>query len=81
MAAEPALSRVWVDLNNSDAKGNVRLNCIGTVDDLSRQGIVPREGLRLLLYCLELETEGVVCRSEEGIWAANVNWDKVRDRD
>jgi len=81
MTAESEIPRVWVDFNNSDAEGRVRLNCIGTIDDLSHQGIVLREGLKMLLYCLELEAEGVACHSSEGIWAANIDWNKIRDRD
>ena len=77
---ESEAPRVWVDFNNSDAEGRVRLNCVGTIDDLSRQGIVLREGRKVILYCLELETEGVVCLSTEGIWAANIDWNKIRDR-
>jgi hypothetical protein len=81
MVEQERLPRVFVDFNNSDQLGRVRLYCIGTVHDLSRLGIALREGTELLLSCLELEAEGVATYSkEEGGWVAKVDWDKVRDR-
>ena len=75
------LPRVFVDFNNSDRQGRVRLNCVGTVQDLNRLGIVLQEGVEMLLSCVELEVEGIVTYSiEEGLWVARVDWDKVRDR-
>jgi len=75
------LPRVFVDFNNSDRQGRVRLNCVGTVQDLNRLGIVLQEGAEMLLSCVELEVEGIVTYSiEEGLWVARVDWDKVRDR-
>jgi hypothetical protein len=73
--------RVSVDFQNSDPEGRVRLNTVGTLQDLSRQGIILREGLELLLYCLELEAEGIVMYSaSEKLWVAIVAGDKIRDR-
>jgi hypothetical protein len=72
--------RVFVDFHNSDRQGRVRLNTVGTLQDLNRLGIVLSEGAEILLYCLESETEGVVSySSEEGLWVAAVDWDKMRD--
>jgi hypothetical protein len=31
--------RVFADFHNADALGRLRLNCIGTVEDLARQQI------------------------------------------
>ena len=73
--------RLWVDFQNTDRHGSVRLNCVGTTEELNRLGLVLREGLELVLYCLELEADGVAHYSqEEGLWTAKVNWDEVRDR-
>jgi hypothetical protein len=73
--------RVSVDFQNSDHKERVRLNTVGTAQDLSQLGIVLREGLEILLYCLELEADGKVTYSkEESLWVAEVDWKKVRDR-
>lgn len=73
------LPRVFVDFNNADRQGRVRLNCVGTVNDLNRLGIVLREGTQMLLACIELATEGTATYSaEEGLWVARVDWDRIR---
>jgi hypothetical protein len=57
----------------------VRLNQVGTLQDLNRLGIVLREGVKLLLGCLEDQAEGVTTYStEEGLWVATIDWDKIR---
>jgi hypothetical protein len=69
---------VFVDFNNSDRLGRVRLNTVGTVQDLNRLGIVLREGAKLTLRSFELEAEGTVTySSEEGVWVAGVDWDRI----
>ncbi|MGA8538686.1 MAG: hypothetical protein WB566_04265 [Terriglobales bacterium] len=73
------LPKVFVDFNNSDRQGRVRLNCVGTVKDLNRLGIVLSEGTEMLLACVELEIEGIATYSkEERIWVARVDWDRIR---
>jgi hypothetical protein len=52
--------RVSADFHNADTRGRLRLNCIGTREDLTQQQIVLREGVRLTLYSEELEVEEVV---------------------
>ena len=47
--------KVFADFHNADTQGRVRLNCIGTIEDLARQQIVLRDGVRLTLYSEELE--------------------------
>jgi hypothetical protein len=72
---------LYADFNNADPLGRLRLNCIGTVEDLSRQGIRLREGLHVLLHDEELEAEGETRFSpEEHIWVAVVNWQLVRHK-
>ena len=74
--------RVFADFHNADAKGRVRLNCAGTVEDLKRQGIVLRDGLPLTIYSEELEVEGVVHYSEEEkLWTAVIDWNAIREVD
>ncbi len=80
MIEQTKLPRVFVDFHNSDRHARVRLNTVGTVQDLNRLGIVLHEGAEIHLYCLEAEAEGVVSYStEEGLWVAMVDWDKIRD--
>jgi len=81
MNEPPTPPRIFVDFNNSDPQGRVRLNCVGTVNDLAEQKIILREGMLLLLSCSELESEGVASySSSEGLWVASIDWDKIRDR-
>src|ERR1700693_5116170 len=80
--------RVYADFHNADAKGRLRLNCIGTVKDLARQQVQLRDGLRLTLYAddadvrgqpAELQVEGVVeFSAEEHCWVAAINWAAIR---
>jgi hypothetical protein len=82
MTVDPRKPRIRVDFQNSDAGGRVRLMSLGTVEDLNRLGVVLREGLEVVLYCLELEADGVVLYSaEEKRWVANIDWNQVRDRE
>lgn len=81
MTEQAQLPRVFVDFQNSDRQGRVRLNSVGTIQDLNRLGITLREGTEMLLYCLELETEGTATYSvEEGLWVAKVDSDDIRDK-
>jgi hypothetical protein len=81
-------SRVFVDFHNADAKGRLRLNCIGTTRDLARQQVSLHEGLILNLYSDDadergrpddLEVSGVVEYSrDEGCWVARIDWSAIR---
>ncbi len=72
--------KVFADFHNADAQGRLRLNCIGTVEDLAQQQIVLRDSLPLTLYSEELEVEGVVHYStDENVWVAVIDWRAIRD--
>jgi hypothetical protein len=72
--------RVFADFHNADAQGRLRLNCIGTIEDLSRQRVVLHDGQRLTLGSEGLEVEGdVLYSSEEGLWVAVIDWDAIRE--
>jgi hypothetical protein len=82
MSEPPSIPRVFVEFHNSDPQGRVRLNCAGTKQDLTRLGIVLKEGMRLLLVSYELETEGIALYSAtEDLWVAKIDWNNVRDRE
>ncbi|MCI0486512.1 MAG: hypothetical protein L0229_07915 [Blastocatellia bacterium] len=71
--------RVFADSHNADVQGRLRLNCIGTVQDLARQQISLRDGQRLTLYSEDLEVDGVVRYSrEENMWVAVIDWNAIR---
>jgi hypothetical protein len=72
--------KVFADFHNADAHGRLRLNCIGTVEDLAQQQVVLRDGLPLTFYSEELEVEGVVQYStDENVWVAVIDWSAIRD--
>jgi hypothetical protein len=80
--------KVYADFHNADPQGRLRLNCIGTLEDLARQQVQLSEGLLLTLYADdvndqgqpdELLVEGVATYSEEeGCWVAAIDWAAVR---
>lgn len=70
---------IYADFNNADPQGRLRLNCAGTVQDLGRQGLQLRVGLKVLVHDEELEAEGEVGYSvDEQIWVARIDWSAVR---
>lgn len=79
-----AKPKIYADFHNADTKGRLRLNCIGTVEDLSRQQVELREGLLVSLYSDdvnaqgqldELLVDGVAAYStEERCWVAVIDW-------
>ena len=70
--------RVFADFHNADPQGRLRLNCVGTIEDLARQKIELHAGLGLTLYSEDLETDGnVEFSDEEKLWVATVDWDVV----
>jgi hypothetical protein len=72
---------VYADFNNADSRGCLRLNCIGTVEDLARQGVRLTEGLPLTLHDEELEADGEAhFSSDEQIWVATIDWRMVRQK-
>ena len=71
--------RVFADFHNADAKRRLRLNCIGTIEDLANQSIELRDGQLLTVYSEDLEVDGVVQFSEEEkLWVAAIDWDRIR---
>ena len=74
--------KVFTDFHNVDAKGRVRLNCVGTMTDLKRQKIVLRNGQSLIIYSEGLEVTGVVHYSEEEhLWTAVIDWNAIQEVD
>ncbi len=71
--------RVFADFHNADAQGHLRLNCIGTFEDLANQNIELQNGQFLTLYSEDLEMDGVMQYSEdENLWVAIIDWEKIR---
>ncbi len=82
------LPQIYADFQNADPQGRVRLNCVGTVHDLSRQQVQLCEGLSLLLYTddsdenggpARLVAEGTITYSQdEQCWVAVIDWQEIR---
>ena len=71
--------RIFADFHNADEQGRLRLNCVGTIEDLSRQNIKLEDGNFLALYDEELEVDSVVQYSEEeSLWVAVIDWKQIR---
>ena len=74
--------RVFADFHNADVQGRLRLNCIGTVEDLASQQISLQDGQILTLYSEDLEVDGLVQYStEENLWVAVIDWNAIRQKD
>jgi hypothetical protein len=66
----------------------LRLNCAGTLEDLSRQGIELREGLRLTAYADDVDENGqfdelivdavATYSKDEQCWVASIDWNAIR---
>ncbi|MEH2434744.1 MAG: hypothetical protein V7K25_10920 [Nostoc sp.] len=70
--------RVFADFHNADAEGRLRLNCIGTIEDLANQSIELRDGQLLTIYSEDFEVDGVVQFSEEEkLWVADIDWERI----
>jgi hypothetical protein len=80
--------KVYADFHNADANGRLRLNCVGTIEDLARQGITLHEGMLLTLYSDDLDDNGqldellingvVSFSEEEHCWVAAIDWSAIR---
>ncbi len=74
--ATPAL---YADFMNADRLGRVRLNCVGTIEDLRRLGLGLVDGMRVVVHDDELEADGeVINSSDENLWVAKIDWNTLR---
>ena len=72
--------KISVDFQNADTAGRVRLNTVGTEQDIERLGLKLEDGLSLLLFDREREADGEAEWSrEENLWVARVDWNAVRE--
>jgi hypothetical protein len=71
--------KIFVDFNNADVNGRIRLNTVGSLHDIAVLGEEIRVGLEVLLDDEEeLSIKGVVEFSfDEDIWIAKVDWDEL----
>lgn len=79
--------RIYADFHNADSSGRLRLNSVGTVEDLASQQVELREGLVLTLYADDLDEQGtadelmvdgvVSFSAEEHCWVAAIDWSAI----
>lgn len=79
--------RIYADFQNADVQGRLRLNSVGTLEDLARQQVELRDGLLLLLCSDDLDDEGqldellvdgvVSFSEEEHCWVASIDWTAI----
>lgn len=74
-----SIDKIFADFNNTDRKHRIRLNTIGTLNNLSTKGIVLKQGLKIMLDDDDgLITLGTIQFSqEENIWVAEVDWEDL----
>ena len=71
--------KIYADFHNADEQGRLRLNCIGTIEDLHRQHIQLHNGQNLTLPSENLEVNGLIQYSEnDQIWVAVIDWNAIR---
>ncbi|MBD1362905.1 hypothetical protein IDJ77_03705 [Mucilaginibacter sp. ZT4R22] len=73
------LETIYVDFNNTDAEGRVRLITNGALRDIKEKGIILKDGLEVLLDDREdFKVKGVVQHSvSENIWVAKFSWKEL----
>jgi hypothetical protein len=79
--------KLWADFNASTDKG-LRLNCRGTIEDLSKQNIELKEGLKLALWCEDTDEndnpDNLVVEAiahfddKQKIWEAVFEWKDIK---
>jgi hypothetical protein len=70
--------RLFADFQNAAPNGRVRLNTVGTFEDLERLGIELENGMQVILEDREsLVGAGTVLWEPGEGWVADVDWDRV----
>jgi hypothetical protein len=72
---------IFVDLNNTDSKGRVRLNTAGALNDIKTKNITLKDGLEVLLDDRqEFRVKGISEFSkQENIWVAKPDWSSCEE--
>ena len=79
---------IYADFQNLDEEGRIRLNTVGTVEDLNRLSIELSDGLNLVLYTDDADEAGNVddllvnakamYSRDEKSWFAVADWTSLR---
>jgi hypothetical protein len=71
---------LFADFHNADTQGRIRLNTVGTFEDIEKLKIQLEPGLKVLIDNDEgLQVLGTVeFSNEENIWVAKIDWDNLK---
>lgn len=79
--------RIYADFHDADARGRLRLNTVGSLNDIASQQLDLKEGMRLTLYSDDLDDNGHLDElladgiasysSEDDCWVAVIDWDAI----
>jgi hypothetical protein len=70
--------RIYADFNNSDEQERVRLNTVGSLEDLEKHRHALKDGLKVILYMTgEFEVHGTLV-FDGGIWNGIPEWETIR---
>jgi hypothetical protein len=76
-----AVPKIYVDFQNADSAGRVRLNTNGSLRDLEALPNGPADGTVVRLEAEELATGGVLRYStDEHLWVAELDWSDIEQR-
>ena len=76
-----AVPTIYVDFQNADPSGRVRLNTTGSLHDLAALPDGPTDGLTVQLEAEDLRASGILRFSaDEQIWVAELDWSQVEER-
>jgi len=74
------MQKIFADFNNMDPEGHLRLNLIGTTQELAEEGLVLVDGLSILVSDGDLFARIVVVSpGSEGVWRGKIvdgPWDE-----
>lgn|SRR5487761_1137944 len=79
--------KIYADFHNADALGRLRLNCVGTAEDLARHAITLHDGMPLTVYSDDLDEKGQLDElvvdgvasfsQEDNCWVATIDWSAI----
>jgi len=75
---------IYADFHNADVAGRIRLNTVGTLEDIADLRIELEPGMEVTLYADDgdsadgLKAEGKVEYDPEAGWVATIDWSAFR---
>jgi hypothetical protein len=74
--------RIYADFHNADPEGRLRLNCVETIEDLSRYQVELRDGKNWFCTVKNYKPMGWWnIRRVKKLWVAAIDWQQIRELD